>query len=111
MPSRLFVALLAATLVSACALAPEYRVPAVPVADAYQGTGPWSAAQPGQALPHDGWWRVYQDAQLDTLQQRFARDYAMPLLGVIPYLSSPTAAQAAVHLDIQSLRIPALGNA
>jgi NodT family efflux transporter outer membrane factor (OMF) lipoprotein len=70
MPSRLLVALLAATLVSACSLAPEYRVPAVPVADAYQGAGPWSPAQPGQALPHDGWWRVYQDAQLDTLQQR-----------------------------------------
>jgi dethiobiotin synthetase len=49
---------------------------------------------------------THRDANIDTLQRRFARDHRMPLLGVIPYLSSPTAAHAAAHLEIQSLTIP-----
>jgi len=77
-----------------------------------------AAAIAASGLPLAGWIANCVDprmthgtANIDTLQRRFARDHAMPLLGVVPYLSSPTAAQAAAHLDIQALRIPALGNA
>jgi len=77
-----------------------------------------AAAIVASGLPFAGWiancvdpHMTHRAANIDTLQQRFARDYAMPLLGVIPYLSSPTAAQAAVHLDLQTLLIPALSNA
>jgi NodT family efflux transporter outer membrane factor (OMF) lipoprotein len=77
MRSRLIPALLAATLgVGACSLAPDYHVPAVPVAAAYQTTGPWGAAQPADQLPRDNWWRVYQDPQLDGLQQRLLANNA-----------------------------------
>ena len=51
---------------------------------------------------------THRDANIDTLQRRFARDYQMPLLGVVPFLSSPSAAQAAAHLEIQSLPLAAL---
>jgi len=71
MLNRSLLALLASTLVlGACSLAPVYETPQVPLAPAYQGSGPWQPAAPALSLPRDGWWKIYQDAQLDTLQQR-----------------------------------------
>ncbi len=62
--------LVAAASLGACSLAPEYKAPAVPVADQYQATAPWADARPADQLPRDGWWKLYGDAQLDQLQQR-----------------------------------------
>lgn len=75
-----------------CSLAPAYKVPAVPVAAAYQnGSGQsapspvaatgqdsrlWQAAQPSDQLPRDHWWQSYHDAQLDQLQQRLLANNA-----------------------------------
>lgn len=77
-----------------------------------------AAAIHGSGLHFAGWiancvdpLMTHRDANIDTLQRRFSRDYQMPLLGVVPYLSSPTAAQAAACLEIQSLSIPALHKA
>ncbi|RKP55782.1 efflux transporter outer membrane subunit [Pararobbsia silviterrae] len=62
---------LAATLAcAACSFAPDYTVPATPVAATYKTTGPWSAAQPADQLRRDGWWKIYGDPQLDDLEQR-----------------------------------------
>jgi NodT family efflux transporter outer membrane factor (OMF) lipoprotein len=62
-------ALLLALSLAACSLAPDYKVPPVPVAAQYHSGGPWQVAQPADRLPRDGWWRLYGDAQLDQLQQ------------------------------------------
>jgi len=51
---------------------------------------------------------THRDANIATLELRFARDYRMSLLGVVPYLTSPTAAEAAAHLDLRSLPIPTI---
>jgi len=65
------VLLLAANVALAgCSLAPAYKVPAVPVAASYQDNGPWQQAQPSDQLPRDRWWQLYQDSQLDQLQQK-----------------------------------------
>ncbi|WP_454689414.1 dethiobiotin synthase [Achromobacter aloeverae] len=40
---------------------------------------------------------------VDTLRDRFARDYAAPLLGEIPRLDAPTGAAAAACLDVEPL--------
>ena len=57
-------------VLSACSLAPDYKVPPSPVAATYKTTGPWTAAQPADQLRRDGWWKIYNDAQLDDLEQR-----------------------------------------
>src|SRR5476651_2896610 len=64
-------ALLAGTLaLAACSLAPDYKVPPTPVAASYHTVGPWISAQPADQLSRTGWWKMYNDAQLDDLEQR-----------------------------------------
>lgn len=54
----------------ACHLAPDYHVPSTPVAAQYRTQGPWRAAQPSDQLSRDGWWQIYNDPQLNDLQQQ-----------------------------------------
>jgi NodT family efflux transporter outer membrane factor (OMF) lipoprotein len=55
---------------TACSLAPEYKVPTTPIAAQYKTVGPWIDARPADRLSRDGWWKIYGDAQLDDLEQR-----------------------------------------
>src|SRR6202167_3452371 len=57
-------------LLGACSLAPPLKAPAIPTADTYKEIGPWTQAQPADRLPRDSWWALYDNAQLDQLQQR-----------------------------------------
>jgi len=54
----------------ACSLAPDYQVPPTPVAARYQTIGPWVTAQPADQLGRADWWKIYNDPQLDDLEQR-----------------------------------------
>jgi NodT family efflux transporter outer membrane factor (OMF) lipoprotein len=64
-------ALLAGTVaLAACSLAPDYHVPATPVAAQYRTLGPWISAQPADQLSRADWWKIYNDPQLDDLEQR-----------------------------------------
>ncbi len=65
---RLPVMLAALTAIAACTLAPTYEVPPAPVAAQYRSVGPWVTAQPGDHLDRDGWWKMYEDPQLDKLE-------------------------------------------
>ena len=86
-----FVPLAIGIALAGCSLAPAYKVPAVPVAGAYQNgsghgagqaaaAGPgdslWQTAQPSDQLPRDHWWQAYHDAQLDQLQQQLLANNA-----------------------------------
>ena len=65
------VACAAASLfVGACSLAPQERVPDVPLAANYKEPAPWTAAQPADTLQRDSWWTLYRDDDLDALQVR-----------------------------------------
>lgn len=55
---------------SACSLAPDYHVPATPVAAQFRTVGPWTSAQPADRIDRDGWWKMYGDPQLDDLETR-----------------------------------------
>jgi NodT family efflux transporter outer membrane factor (OMF) lipoprotein len=57
-------------LLGACSLAPPLKTPDIPTADVYKEAGPWTQAQPADRLPRDSWWMLYDNAQLDELQQR-----------------------------------------
>jgi NodT family efflux transporter outer membrane factor (OMF) lipoprotein len=54
----------------ACSLAPHYKVPDVPVAQAYHAQGPWTMAAPADQLDRAGWWKLYHEPQLDALEAR-----------------------------------------
>jgi len=57
-------------MLGACSLAPPLKTPDVPTADAYKEIGPWTQAQPADRLPRDSWWTLYENAELDELQER-----------------------------------------
>ncbi|MFC0574277.1 efflux transporter outer membrane subunit [Paraburkholderia solisilvae] len=57
-------------VLSACSLAPPYRVPDTPVAAAYKTSAPWTVAAPADQLDRAHWWTLYREPQLDELEQR-----------------------------------------
>lgn len=63
-------AILAAEVLSGCAVGPTYKRPAAEVPAAWKGEGPWQAAAPKDTIPKGSWWQVYQDTELDGLEQQ-----------------------------------------
>jgi NodT family efflux transporter outer membrane factor (OMF) lipoprotein len=61
-------AFLAAASLAGCNMAPAYAPPAVTVAPAYREQGPWTQAQPADALEKGAWWTPFGDPMLDTLE-------------------------------------------
>jgi NodT family efflux transporter outer membrane factor (OMF) lipoprotein len=57
-------------MLGACSLAPPLKTPDIPTADAYKEIGPWTQAQPADRLPRDSWWTLYDNAELDGLEER-----------------------------------------
>jgi NodT family efflux transporter outer membrane factor (OMF) lipoprotein len=57
-------------LLGACSLAPPLKTPNIPTAVAYKEIGPWTQASPGDRLPRDSWWTLYDNTQLDELETR-----------------------------------------
>ena len=63
---------LAALAVGGCTVGPKYQRPAVEVPVAYKDAGNWKPAEPGDAVAKGKWWEVYQDPQLNTLEEQIA---------------------------------------
>ena len=57
-------------LLGGCSLTPQLKTPVIPTAVAYKEIGPWTQAQPGDRLPRDSWWTLYDSVELDDLQKR-----------------------------------------
>lgn len=71
-----------------CSLAPHYQVPPIDLPAQYReqnADGPWHPAAAPQGIA-EHWWRLYQDPQLDDLQQRLLR-------------ANPDLAAALAHYD------------
>lgn len=82
-PPTLFAA---TALLAGCALGPDYQRPATATPAAYAESGPWKTAAPRDHLPRDAWWTVYDDPELDRLQNEAAA-------------ASPTLAAALARRD------------
>ncbi|MGA2562743.1 MAG: efflux transporter outer membrane subunit [Steroidobacteraceae bacterium] len=54
----------------ACSLTPPLKTPSIPTAEAYKELGPWTPAQPGDRLPRDSWWKLYDNEEVNDLEQR-----------------------------------------
>jgi outer membrane protein, multidrug efflux system len=65
------IALATVAMLSACSFAPVYKVPdSGPAPPQYKETAGWKAAQPGDERPKGNWWSVFNDAELDTLENQ-----------------------------------------
>ena len=55
---------------SGCTVGPKYVRPTTEVPADYKEAGTWKPAQPSDALSKGKWWEIYQDPQLNALEQR-----------------------------------------
>jgi NodT family efflux transporter outer membrane factor (OMF) lipoprotein len=69
--SCIVVLVLTGTLaLSGCAVGPKYRQPAAPTAPTYKEVGNWKTAQPSDQKLGGKWWEIFQDPQLNALEQQ-----------------------------------------
>ncbi len=57
-------------LLAGCTVGPKYRTPSVQSPDAYKETKDWKVATPQDAAVREKWWEVYNDPQLNSLEER-----------------------------------------
>jgi len=68
---RIMIAV-AALQLTGCAVGPKYHPPAVQAPPAYKELGDWKPAQPNDQNLGGTWWSIFQDPQLDALEQQIA---------------------------------------
>lgn len=73
-------------LLSACSLAPEYKVPQTPTVSHYKESGVWTVGTPQDAMPRTKWWELYGDSRLDSLEAQIET-------------ANPTLAEALARYD------------
>ena len=59
-----------ALLFTGCALGPKYKAPTVPTPPAYKEMDNWKTAQPNDQSLGGNWWEIFQDPQLNALEQQ-----------------------------------------
>ena len=57
-------------LVTGCAVGPRYQRPPVEVPPAYKEAGHWKVAQPNVQNLGGNWWEIFQDPQLNALEEQ-----------------------------------------
>jgi NodT family efflux transporter outer membrane factor (OMF) lipoprotein len=77
---------------------PKYKAPAVPTPPAYKELGNWKTAQPNDQNLGGNWWEIFQDAQLNALEQQINVSNQNLKAAVAQYQQS-RAALRYVHAD------------
>jgi len=67
-PLRVLIAI-AALQLTGCVVGPKYHAPAIQAPAAYKEVGDWMPAQPNDQNLGGTWWTIFQDPQLDALEQ------------------------------------------
>jgi NodT family efflux transporter outer membrane factor (OMF) lipoprotein len=65
-------------MLTACSIGPKYQRPTAPVSAAYKEPPPayfqelegWKVAQPNDAIARGQWWTIFQDPQLNALEEQ-----------------------------------------
>jgi len=57
-------------LLAGCAVGPKYHRPSVDVPTTYKEVGNWKPAQPSELNLRGNWWEVFNDSQLNALEQQ-----------------------------------------
>lgn len=53
-----------------CSVGPKYRTPTASVPPAFEEMGDWKTARPNDQNLGGNWWEIFQDSQLDTLEEQ-----------------------------------------
>jgi NodT family efflux transporter outer membrane factor (OMF) lipoprotein len=61
---------LAMALLSGCTVGPKYVRPSAEVPQTYKESPDWKLAQPNDQLAKGSWWEIYNDSQLNSLEQQ-----------------------------------------
>jgi len=64
------IILIVLTLFTRCAVGPDYVRPAAEVPGSYKEIEGWKVAQPKDHLIRGPWWEIFEDPQLNTLQEQ-----------------------------------------
>lgn len=73
--------------ITACMVGPKYQRPSTPVAPTYKEAPPdsWKQAQPNAALPRGKWWEIYNDPELNALEEQVSISNQNVLLAMAQY--------------------------
>lgn len=71
-PSRSAVALILSISLTGCAVGPDYERPILEISGDFKEVKGWKAAQPRDGIPLGPWWQVFDDPQLQALEQQVA---------------------------------------
>lgn len=66
--------LLTALGLGACSFSPHYEAPHTVVPAQFKTTNPWGPATPSDQTSRDGWWRIYNDPELEVLHQKLLKN-------------------------------------
>ena len=65
------ITLIGLAVLSGCTVGPRYARPTAPVPPAYKEEPPgWKTAQPSDQIAKGKWWEIYQDPQLNALEEK-----------------------------------------
>jgi NodT family efflux transporter outer membrane factor (OMF) lipoprotein len=64
------ICVLGTVLVAGCAVGPKYHTPTAEIPPAYKEVGDWKPAQPNDQNLGGNWWEIFQDPQLNALEQQ-----------------------------------------
>ena len=114
------VGLAAVQLLSGCAVGPKYQQPSVEVPPAYKEVGNWKAAEPSEQKLGGDWWEIFQDPELNRLEQQvnisnqnlkiaqaqYTQARALLRYNRADYFPTITAAPSATRAKVSSNRPP-----
>src|SRR5580765_2686990 len=68
--STLSLIFLLTSLLSACAVGPDYKRPCVCIPDHYKEYNNWKIAKPADCCDRGQWWKIFNDSELNLLEAR-----------------------------------------
>jgi NodT family efflux transporter outer membrane factor (OMF) lipoprotein len=69
-PSVLALSCLGLAFVQACSVGPKYSKPLAETPPSYKEMGNWKPAEPSDEAGKGKWWEIFQDSQLDQLEEK-----------------------------------------
>src|ERR1035437_2588289 len=64
--------LLPIVLIAGCSVGPKYVRPTTQIPPSYKETGNWKPAEPSDAARKGNWWEIFQDPQLNALEEKLS---------------------------------------